>query len=211
MISFDLPLKISALMKIFSSYSRFECEVGSGKGHFLLSRAERFPDTAFIGIDIAGKWLRKAEEKRQRNLYSNLIFIKIEALYFFHFLKQVVPHIHFSMVHIYCPDPWPKRRHEQRRLFDDPSVFHTLKRLLTNDGVLSLATDHESYYQQILSSALKYRTLFAHFSLARHRLCDYPNMTAYERKYMRQGKRLHHLYLSNTTEEECKHSSLRER
>lgn len=119
----------------------WEVEIGFGKGRFLLGRAAVEPGGRFLGIEVARKYYRLAQKRMRRQGLENVILIAGEALYL---LSVALPTAFAGEVHVYFPDPWPKSRHQKRRLFDPESVDLVLG-LLRPGGRLFFATDHLEY------------------------------------------------------------------
>lgn len=130
---------------VFGNERRIEVDIGCGKGSFLLSSAQAQCDANFLGVDRLLRRLRKVDRKIQRLGLPNLRLLRVEASYLVGYL---VPLASVSVYHIYFPDPWPKRRHHQRRLIS-AAFLSSLHRTLCARGVVNCATDHEEYYRWI--------------------------------------------------------------
>ena len=130
---------------IFERQAPLEVDVGCGKGSFLLHAAQENPNTNFIGVDRLLRRLRKIDKRIQRVGVHNIRLFRVEASYF---VSYLVPEASISAYHIYFPDPWPKRRHQQRRLMS-ASFVSNLRRTLRDGGAINCATDHAEYYQWI--------------------------------------------------------------
>ena len=66
----------------------------------------------------------------------------------FDFMEKHLPDLSLSTIHIYFPDPWPKKRHHKRRFFNEANL-ELLVRLLKPQGILRIATDHGGYFEQM--------------------------------------------------------------
>lgn len=89
--------------------------------------------------------MRKLDRKGQRAGLTNLRLLSIEAGYF---LKYLAPTGCVAALHIYFPDPWPKRKHRRHRLINEE--FPALaRRLLAPGGVVYLRTDDADYFTQM--------------------------------------------------------------
>ena len=119
----------------------WEVEIGFGKGRFLLRRASVEAKGRFLGIEVARKYYRLAQKRMRKQALTNVILIGGEALYL---LSVALPAAFASVLHVYFPDPWPKSRHQKRRLFDPDSVDLVIG-LLQPGGCLYFATDHLEY------------------------------------------------------------------
>ncbi len=131
--------------KIFASKGAIHIEIGSGKGTFIVEQAKAQPDVNFIGIEWANKFYRFAVDRIGRWGIENVRMVRTEAG---KFLAEFVVDESVDCFHIYFPDPWPKKRHNKRRLFSDATIQQII-RCLKHGGVIKLATDHQKYFQQI--------------------------------------------------------------
>ncbi|MFW6132955.1 MAG: tRNA (guanine(46)-N(7))-methyltransferase TrmB, partial [Planctomycetota bacterium] len=95
-------------------------------------------------------------------------------------------------VHIYFPDPWPKRRHHRRRLIQPPFV-DLLRRVLSPGGELLVVTDHLGYFEHI-RRVLTDAPCFARIRFPRMADATGEQVgTNFERKYIAQGRAFYHL------------------
>jgi len=136
------PLNVS---EIFPNNQPLEIELGCGDASFLLNYAQAHPGRNFIGVERLGGRLRKLDRKGRRAGLTNLRGVRIESGYF---LEYLVPPRSASALHIYFPDPWPKRKHLKNRFINDrfPQIA---SRVLTPNGIVYLRTDHEDYFEQM--------------------------------------------------------------
>lgn len=135
------------LSRVFPLPQPLEVELGSGDGSFLLEWARRNPERNFLGIERLLGRVRKLDRKTRRAGLDNLRSIRIESAYFLEFLLP--PHS-AEALHIYFPDPWPKRRHERHRLINER--FPTIARqALVPGGRIYLRTDSADYFKQMLA------------------------------------------------------------
>ena len=90
--------------------------------------------------------IRKLDRKGRRAGLTNLRGVRIESSYFLEYLLP--PHSTVAL-HIYFPDPWPKRKHRRHRLINER--FPALARqALAPGGTVFLRTDDENYFEQML-------------------------------------------------------------
>lgn len=173
----------------FMTEPLLELEIGCGKGKFLISRALESPERNFIGIDYAGKWMRVGETRSQQRQLKNLTFFKAEA---WNFLKKLPDKI-IDTCHIYFPDPWPKRRHQARRLLT-PDFLKLLYTRLKPCGFIELATDDPDYYKQIKSSLAETKLLWQSLRETVNERISFPHLqTNYEVKFQAAGRALHYI------------------
>jgi tRNA (guanine-N7-)-methyltransferase len=130
---------------IFSKSQPLEVELGCGDASFLVEYARQHPERNFIGVERLLGRLRKLDRKGRRAALENLRGVRIESSYF---LEYLLPPHSVSVLHIYFPDPWPKKKHHKHRLINER--FPEIARVaLTQGGEVYLRTDDEDYFQQI--------------------------------------------------------------
>lgn len=131
--------------ELFSNDRPVELEIGMGKGTFMLARAAARPEINFLGLEYAKAYCCYCADRFRRAELTNVRTTYIEAAAFF---KLHVPPESLWRVHIYFPDPWPKRKHNRRRLIQ-PQFVERARRSLKVGGQLLIVTDHLDYFQQI--------------------------------------------------------------
>lgn len=125
-----------------------EVEVGCGKGRFLAERALSHPDRNLLGLELGLPWLRRAAHRLRKAGAGNVRLVRSDAR---HVLRHLLADACVRTLHVYFPDPWPKRRHHKRRLFD-PVTTAAIERVLEAGGELHVATDHADYFEVIVLS-----------------------------------------------------------
>lgn len=130
---------------LFGNDHPVEMEIGMGKGTFITDQARARPDTNFFGIEWARWYWRYASDRLRRNNCLNARTVRAEAGFF---VRELVPDASLSVLHIYFPDPWPKKRHHKRRLIQEP-FLQQVERVLVPGGRLQVVTDHQEYFEQI--------------------------------------------------------------
>jgi tRNA (guanine-N7-)-methyltransferase len=142
LVSIVEPIELGAL---FPTAQPLEVELGCGDGGFLLARARQHPERNFIGVERLLGRLRKIDRKGRRLGLTNLRGVRIEASYF---VEYLLPPASLAALHLYFPDPWPKRRHHRRRLVNE-RFPHLAHRVLAPGGVVYLRTDFADYFAQM--------------------------------------------------------------
>ncbi len=131
--------------RLFPRVQPLEVELGSGDGSFLVTYAARKPERNFIGVERLLGRIRKMDRKGRRAGLRNLRGVRIESGYF---LKFLLPEHSVAAIHIYFPDPWPKRKHRRHRLVNE--TFPGLAwQTLGHCGTVYLRTDDADYFQQM--------------------------------------------------------------
>jgi tRNA (guanine-N7-)-methyltransferase len=131
--------------QLFGNDRPVELEIGTGKGTFLTDQAKARPDVNFFGIEYARWFWRYASDRLRRAGCLNARTVRAEAMFF---LREFVPDASLAVVHVYFPDPWPKKRHHKRRLVQEP-FMRQVERVLAPGGRLQVVTDHQEYFEQI--------------------------------------------------------------
>src|SRR6266850_3666507 len=116
--SYVEPLRLEELWPQDAQAARapIEGELGTGDGSFLVAWAATHPLHNFLGIERLLGRVRKVERKIRRAGLTNARLLRIEARYF---LEYLLPPSSIIALHIYFPDPWPKRKHWRHRLIND--------------------------------------------------------------------------------------------
>lgn len=121
-------------------------EIGFGMGETTATIAAAHPQNDYLGIEVhtpgVGSLLKEIAE---RNL-SNVRICQHDAV---EVLRDMIPLASLSGVHVFFPDPWPKKRQQKRRLIQGPLVRLLAERLAPG-GYLHCATDWEEYAQQMV-------------------------------------------------------------
>jgi len=130
---------------VFGREAPVEIDVGCGKGAFLAWAARTRPGHDFLGVDRQLVRLRKVDRKVQRHALTNVRLLRLEFSYL---ISKLIPNASVSAYYIFFPDPWPKRRHAAKRLFQ-PSFVTELHRTLCRTGIVNVATDDAPYFAQI--------------------------------------------------------------
>lgn len=133
------------LTRLFSQAQPLEVELGSGDGTFLVEYARRHPDRNFLGVERLLGRLRKIDRKGRRAALENLRVIRLEAAYV---VEYLLPPRSVSVLHIYFPDPWPKRKHKPKRLINE-RFTGIAAQVLAPGGMVHLRTDDRDYFEQM--------------------------------------------------------------
>ena len=133
------------LRAVFGNDAPVELELGIGKGRFIIQQAMERPDTNFIGVEWASRYYRMVAERAAKRGLSNLRLIRDDAG---HVVRDTLRDASISVLHVYFPDPWPKAKHNKRRLIQAPFATEAA-RVLKPGGLVKLATDHEDYAIQM--------------------------------------------------------------
>ncbi len=174
-----------------------ELEIGSGKGTFLVQQAWQLPQVNYLGVEYATAFWRHAADRCRRHGLDQVRLLRADAALF---VPWYVQDATFQQVHIYFPDPWPKKRHHKRRLIN-PAFLIELHRVLTPAGIVRIVTDHDDYFTWIDEHVNQASELFDRQPFERpHSAGEHEVVgTNFERKYRREGRPFHALALRKRT------------
>jgi tRNA (guanine-N7-)-methyltransferase len=120
-------------------------EIGSGMGETTAAIAQAHPETDFVAIEVHGPGVGSLLKKIEALALGNLRVIRHDAV---EVLERMVPDASLSGIHLFFPDPWPKKRHHKRRLVQ-PSFAALAARKLAPGGYFHAATDWPEYAAQM--------------------------------------------------------------
>jgi tRNA (guanine-N7-)-methyltransferase len=127
---------------IFARPAPLEIDFGCGDGSFLLAMAARFPERNFLGTERMLGRVEKVSRAIARNGLKNARVIRLESNYV---AKWLLPVGCAEVAHIGFPDPWPKRHHHERRLFQDEFMV-SLHQVLAAGAEVRIKTDDQPYF-----------------------------------------------------------------
>ena len=133
----------------FNNTNKIELEIGCGKGDFLIKKAKYNPNINYIGVEKYASALIFAIKKLENENIPNLKFIVMDAIEIDKVFNKEI-----SKLYLNFSDPWPKKRHEKRRLTSD--VFlNKYKRIFKGLKVIEQKTDNDSLYKYSLKQYIK--------------------------------------------------------
>ena len=130
---------------LFAQAAPIELEIGSGKGTFMVQESGARPRTNFFGLEYMPKYHAYMADRLRRHGRTNARTACADAV---EFVTERVPDGAFSAVHVYFPDPWPKKRHHKRRLVQ-VDFLPQLERIVAPGGELRIVTDHPDYAEWV--------------------------------------------------------------
>lgn len=148
----DLEVALAALAQpidfdaVFGRKAPLEIEIGCGSGIFLAHEAADRPEVNFFGVERdKGEVYRAKDKWRRRNLLNTRI-LHCDAPFF---MEDYVTDACVDRCVILFSDPWPKKRHHKRRLFQ-PRLLPILERTIKPGGRLFIKTDVTEYYDVMI-------------------------------------------------------------
>ena len=132
---------------VFGREAPLVLEIGSGMGETTARIAAERQDTDFLAVEVHGPGVGGLLKLVEREQLKNVRVIRHDAL---EVLEQMIPDRALAGIHLFFPDPWPKKRHHKRRLVQ-PAFAALATRKLTPGGVLHAATDWQDYADHMLA------------------------------------------------------------
>jgi tRNA (guanine-N7-)-methyltransferase len=172
------------LEKLFGRNASLHVDLGCSDGSFLCTLAQRMPEKNFLGIERLAGRVRAAAQKAAT--IGNVRLLRMEISYAVDYL---LPPASVETFYLLFPDPWPKRRHCQRRIANE-SFLRAVGQALVNSGTLQIATDRVDYFEKIKEIA-RANPDFATVDFAD---IDLPH-TKFERKFRAQDATIYRLEL----------------
>ncbi len=133
------------LESVFPRPAPLEVDLGCGDGSFLVKLADKNPQRNFLGLERLLGRVRTASRKIGRRNLENARVLRIESSYA---VAHLLPPGSVSVFYLLFPDPWPKRRHQLRRIVTE-EFLETIHHALAPGGSLVIATDEREYFEEI--------------------------------------------------------------
>lgn len=182
------PLRLT---EVFGRTAPVHVEIGAGKGRFLLEMATSRPDVDFLAVERAAKYHALVCDRIARRGIVNARTLRTTAE---DLLFRLLPEASVDALYVLFPDPWPKKRHHKRRLFN-PEVATAMVRALEPGAPLLVKSDHPAY-AEVISEVLRCapgleeadaETAFAGLPL-----------TGFECKYLVEGREIRKFAMTRT-------------
>ncbi|HER5558085.1 tRNA (guanine-N(7)-)-methyltransferase [Streptococcus pyogenes] len=169
---------------VFGNDRPIHIEVGSGKGGFITGMALKNPDINYIGIDIQLSVLSYALDKVLASEVPNVQLLRVDGSSLTNYFEDG----EVDMMYLNFSDPWPKTKHEKRRLtYKD--FLDTYKRILPEHGEIHFKTDNRGLFEYSLASFSQYGMTLRQIWLDLHASNYEGNvMTEYEEKFSNKGQ-----------------------
>lgn len=133
------------LTKLFPKAQPLEVELGCGDASFIAEYAAQHRERNLIGVERLLGRIRKLDRKGRRAGLTNLRGVRIECAYF---LEYLLPLHSATALHVYFPDPWPKKKHQKNRLVNE-RFTELCRAALVPGGLVYLRTDDADYFEQM--------------------------------------------------------------
>lgn len=183
----DLVLTEPAnLAELFGNEHPVHIEVGCGKGDFITGMAMRNPDINYIAIDLQSTVISYALDKVLASGLSNVKLLWGDG----RDLTEYFEEGEVSLLYLNFSDPWPKTRHEKRRLtYKD--FLKIYEKILVENGEVHFKTDNQGLFEYSLASMSQYGMILNQVWLDLHQDLEFAEqnvLTEYERKFSAKGR-----------------------
>jgi tRNA (guanine-N7-)-methyltransferase len=173
------PLRFAEL---FGRTASTILEIGFGMGETTAAIAKAHPHNDYLGIEVhspgVGSLLKLIDEQQ----LTNVRLIQRDAM---DVVEHMIPPDALAGIHVFFPDPWPKTRHQKRRLIQPPFVRLLASRLVPG-GYLHMATDWQEYAEQMLE-VLAAESSLVNSAAGFAGRPDYRPLTKFEQRGLRLG------------------------
>ncbi|KHD45514.1 tRNA (guanosine(46)-N7)-methyltransferase TrmB [Streptococcus hongkongensis] len=175
--------------EVFGNDNPIHVEVGSGKGGFVTGMAQQNPDINYIGIDIQLSVLSYALDKVIESGVSNVKLLRVDGSSLTNYFENG----EIDLLYLNFSDPWPKTKHEKRRL-TYKEFLATYKEILPENGQIHFKTDNRGLFEYSLASMSQFGMTLNQVWLDLH-ASDYQGnvMTEYEAKFSSKGQVIYRL------------------
>ncbi|MBD9099159.1 tRNA (guanosine(46)-N7)-methyltransferase TrmB [bacterium] len=170
--------------ELFNNDNPIYVEIGMGKGQFIYQNAKKYKDINFIGIERFDSIMAKAILKMEK--LDNLILIKYDA----NLIDDLFDH-EIDKIYLNFSDPWPKNRHENRRL-TSKLFLEKYKNIFKDKERIEVRTDNRDFFLYSVESLgdMGYLLNDVSFNYQAPDLI----MTEYESKFRGKGANIYHLF-----------------
>ena len=186
----DVQEKKGKWAEVFGNHNPVHIEVGMGKGRFIMTLAELYPDVNFIGIEMYDSVLLRALQKREEleeagEKLDNLLFMRVDARE----LPDIFEKGEVQKIYLNFSDPWPKARHAKRRL-TSREFLARYEKILIPEGVVEFKTDNRELFEFSLEEVKEKDWELLVYTFDLHHQEDMMEgnvMTEYEEKFSSMG------------------------
>jgi tRNA (guanine-N7-)-methyltransferase len=184
----QLPYGRLDLAELFGRAAPLHVDLGCGDGSFLCELAQQCPDKNFLGVERLTKRVDKVRRKTDK--IENVRVLRADTLFA---VRYLLPENSVETFYLLFPDPWPKRRHQQRRIFTS-EFLDSIAVALQQAGLLRVATDQLDYFDQMRQLSRSH---------SRFQAVDSDDvllpLTRFEKRFRAQGAPIYRLALRKTS------------
>jgi tRNA (guanine-N7-)-methyltransferase len=172
---------------VFQRIAPIEIDLGCGDGLFLATLAAQRPERNFLGVERLFGRVRSACRKIEQQKLRNARVLRLEITYA---VSHILRPKSVDVFHLLFPDPWPKRRHQRRRIVT-AEFLDSIHRALSINGKLRIATDQFDYFEGIRRLAMENQK----FVVAPVESDSLGPVSAFEKQFTQRSRSIHRLTL----------------
>jgi tRNA (guanine-N7-)-methyltransferase len=188
-------LSVDSLLKSKNNFLKnCNLEVGFGRGDVLVHMAKNNPDKNFIGLETYLNGISITLRKSIENSLSNIKVVHSDVLLFLESLRHKVL---FENIFFFFPDPWPKKKHNKRRLINLKNLNYFYD-FLSHNGNIYIITDHQEYIESINLFSEKLQKKYKLSNILPNILSNRPH-TKYEEKAIKNNSKISEIIFKKIT------------
>ena len=173
--------------ELFENDHPIHIEIGMGKGQFITGMAKAHPEINYIGVEMQVSVVSIALDKLIEQPLPNLKLLHVDGSA----LTEYFADSEVYQIYLNFSDPWPKKRHEKRRL-TYKTFLAVDEQILRPNGEIHFKTDNQGLFEYSLASFSQYGMILKQVWLDLHQSQFEGNiMTEYEEKFSSKGQRIY--------------------
>ncbi|EOA7299323.1 tRNA (guanosine(46)-N7)-methyltransferase TrmB [Enterococcus faecium] len=173
--------------ELFGNDHPIHIEIGMGKGQFITGMAKAHPEINYIGVEMQVSVVSIALDKLIEQPLPNLKLLHVDGSA----LTEYFADSEVDQIYLNFSDPWPKKRHEKRRL-TYKTFLAVDEQILRPNGEIHFKTDNQGLLEYSLASFSQYGMILKQVWLDLHQSQFEGNiMTEYEEKFSSKGQRIY--------------------
>ncbi|MCH3311975.1 tRNA (guanosine(46)-N7)-methyltransferase TrmB [Enterococcus faecium] len=173
--------------ELFENDHPIHIEIGMGKGQFITGMAKAHPEINYIGVEMQVSVVSIALDKLIEQPLPNLKLLHVDGSA----LTEYFADSEVDQIYLDFSDPWPKKRHEKRRL-TYKTFLAVDEQILRPNGEIHFKTDNQGLFEYSLASFSQYGMILKQVWLDLHQSQFEGNiMTEYEEKFSSKGQRIY--------------------
>ena len=182
---------------VFKNDNDLLVEIGTGYGHFMIEHTQKHPELNFVGMDHRFKRSFNLARKLEKLEHKNFRYLRARGERLGHLFGES----EISQLFYFFPDPWPKKRHHKKRLFQK-TFLDIAHKTLKPGGELLVKTDHDGYFEWMLEQ-LEGETRFKKQMVTFDLRAEHPEhflasfQTKFEKIFLEKGIKIKAMVLIN--------------
>jgi tRNA (guanine-N7-)-methyltransferase len=188
-VSSNVIEKISEIKK---NYKNIYCEIGTGSGEHILTRAQSNPSDFWIGFELRYKRIFRTAEKAEQLSLKNIFLLQCDAKK----IADIFSPNSLDGVYINFPDPWAKKRRWIKHRLLNQEYLNSINTLLIKDGFFAYKTDQIEYFTEtckILENSPNFLVKQKSIDLYKSEYINQNIATEFERLFISKGYPIYYI------------------